>query len=116
MVNQVEREKHTLDASGQVLGRLATQIAMMLMGKNKPSYMTYIDMGDFVEVVNANKITVTGNKMEFKNYYRHSNYPGGLKTKQMKDFTKKELIQMAVLNMLPKNRLRNERMKRLKIS
>ena len=116
MANEINREKQTLDASGQILGRLATQAAMILMGKTKPSYLPHIDMGDFVDVVNANNIQVTGNKMEFKNYYRHSNYPGGLKTKKMKEFKKTELIKMAVFNMLPKNKLRNERMKRLKIS
>ncbi|MFA7662310.1 MAG: 50S ribosomal protein L13 [Patescibacteria group bacterium] len=116
MAQQVNREKHTLDASGQVLGRLATQIAMILMGKNKPSYMTYIDMGDFVDVINVDKIEVTGAKLDFKLYQHHSNYPGGLKTKKMKELSKTEWVKRAVMNMLPKNKLRIERMKRLKIS
>lgn len=116
MAEKVTREKHTIDAQDKVLGRLASEIAQILTGKKKPEYLPYMDMGDSVEVTNANGIRVTGNKMNFKDYYRHSNYPGGLKTKKMKEFPKSELLKMAVYNMLPKNKLRNDRMKRLKIS
>lgn len=116
MAYDIKREKQIINASDRVLGRLSTEVAMILMGKTKPSYQPHVDVGDFVEITNAGNIRVTGNKMEFKSYYRHSGYPGGLKTKKMKEFNKKELIKMAVYNMLPKNKLRNERMKRLKIS
>src|SRR5438552_3602506 len=75
----IKREKHTIDASGKILGRLATEIAKLLMGKHKPNYVPYLDNGDFVVVTNASKIKITGKKAEDKIYTRHSNYPGGLK-------------------------------------
>ncbi len=111
------RKKHILDAQGRVLGRLATEIAVLLRGKNKIDFSPHVDNGDIVEVKNADKIKITGNKLENKIYYRHSNYPGGLKeTKLKKMFTEnpEEVIRKAVWNMLPKNKLRSRIIKRLK--
>jgi len=114
----VERTWHVIDMEGKNLGRTATEIAMILMGKNKPSYTPNIDVGGFVIVVNADKFTVTGNKMTDKMYRRHSGYPGGLKEVSLKDVLKRRperVIETAVSGMLPKNKLRAPRMKRLKI-
>ena len=113
---KVERAKLVLDAGGQIMGRLATQIATFLQGKHKPSYQTYLDLGDFVEVTNVAKIKVSGKKMTDKPYYHHSGYPGGLKKKLMKELTPAQQLIHAVHNMLPKNKLRTARMKRLKIT
>lgn len=107
-----------VDASDKVLGRLASKIADKLRGKDKPIYTPHVDCGDFVVVVNAEKIKVTGNKFEDKKYYTHSLYPGGLKTKTFKDMnaTKPEkIIELAVKGMLPKNKLSNQIIKKLKI-
>ena len=107
-----------VDATDKVLGRLASKIADKLRGKDKPIYTPHIDCGDFVVVVNAEKIKVTGNKFEDKKYYSHSSYPGGLKTKTFKDMnsTKPErVIELAVKGMLPKNKLSNQIIKKLKI-
>src|SRR5579872_2421337 len=107
-----------VDATNQVLGRLATKVARMLMGKDKPSFTPYLDSGDHVVVINADKVRLTGNKVEQKIYYSHSGYPGGLKAKSAKALhpTKPDwMIREAVLGMLPKNKLRARRAKKLRI-
>lgn len=115
---QLDRHWHVVDATDKVLGRLATEIAAHLIGKSKPTYQPNLDGGDFVVVINAEKITITGNKYVQKKYRRHSGYVGNLKEetfaeKFAKDPT--EVVRLAVLNMLPKNKLRSNRMTRLKI-
>jgi large subunit ribosomal protein L13 len=115
-----DRERNWLlvDAEGQTLGRLATQIADALRGKRKPAYTPHIDVGDFVIVVNAEKIAVTGNKLREKMYYRHSGYPGGLKKRTLSDMLERrpeEVIRLAVRGMLPKNRLARKQLTKLKI-
>ena len=115
-----DRERNWLlvDAEGQTLGRLATQIADALRGKLKPTYTPHIDVGDFVIVVNAEKIAVTGNKLREKMYYRHSGYPGGLKKRTLNDMLERrpeEVIRLAVRGMLPKNRLARKQLTKLKI-
>lgn len=104
-----------IDATNKVLGRLASQIAVILRGKNKPDFVPYLDKGDGVMIENIDKIKITGKKLENKIYYRHSGFPGGLKKKKMKEFSPAELLRKAVYNMLPKNKLRKEMMKKLKI-
>ena len=113
-----ERDWLLVDASGQTLGRLATQIAEALRGKTKPEYTPHIDTGDFVVVVNAEKISVTGNKRADKKYYRHSGYPGGLKTRTLGDMLERrpeEIIRLAVKGMLPRNRLARQQLRKLKV-
>ncbi|MGA1794259.1 MAG: 50S ribosomal protein L13 [bacterium] len=112
------RDWYVIDASDMVLGRLATNIATILRGKNKPTYTPHVDTGDFVIVVNADKIRLTGRKWEQKVYYRHSGYPGGLKTiTAMKVNEKKPdfMIKHAVRGMLPKNKLGRKQIKKLKV-
>jgi large subunit ribosomal protein L13 len=107
-----------VDAKGEVLGRLATRIASRLRGKHNPLFTPHVDTGDWVVVVNADKIVLTGKKMEKKNYYRHSGYIGGLKTTTAKELSEKspeELIRFAVKGMLPKNRLGRKLFKKLKV-
>jgi large subunit ribosomal protein L13 len=107
-----------VDATNQVLGRLATKVARMLIGKDKPSFTPYLDSGDHVVVINANKIRMTGNKVEQKVYYSHSGYPGGLKevpAKRIRETKPEWIIREAVLGMLPKNKLRARRAKKLRI-
>ncbi|NCN03779.1 MAG: 50S ribosomal protein L13 [Candidatus Pacebacteria bacterium] len=114
----VKRDWHLVDAKDQILGRLASEIAQKLIGKNKPTYTPHIDGGDHVVVINASEIAVTGNKEETKMYYRHSGFPGGLKEKSLGDLKKTyptRIIEKAVFNMLPKNKLRSGRMTRLKV-
>ncbi|MBZ9578397.1 50S ribosomal protein L13 [Patescibacteria group bacterium] len=114
----MKRETHTIDASGKVLGRLATKIAILLRGKNKPDFQPNKDMGDFVTVKNVNQIRFTGKKMEKKKYYRHSGFPGGLKEISLKKLFAKnpaKVLKMAVFGMLPKNKLQKKQIKRLKI-
>lgn len=114
----VKREWHLVDAKGQILGRLASDIAQKLIGKNKPTFTPHIDGGDHVVVINASEIAVTGNKETDKMYYRHSGYPGGLKEKSLGDLKESyptRIIEKAVFNMLPKNKLRSGRMTRLKV-
>ena len=116
-MKKIEREIHIIDATDQVLGRLASKIAQLLIGKGKPSYVPNLDIGDIVVVKNVKKIKITGQKLDQKLYYHHSGYPGGLKTKKMKEvFTKdpNQVLHKAVYNMLPKNKLRNPRIKRLR--
>ena len=107
-----------VDAKGKVLGRLATRIASRLRGKHNPLFTPHVDTGDWVVVVNADKIVLTGKKMEKKNYYRHSGYIGGLKTTTAKELIEKspeDLIRFAVKGMLPKNRLGRKLFKKLKV-
>lgn len=114
----IERKKHEIDATGCVLGRLATRIAHLLRGKNKASYQPHIDCGDSVHVIHMNTILLSGRKIEQKVYHRYSGYPGGLKTERITDVIKKkpgEVLRRAVYNMLPPTRLRNGMMKRLTI-
>lgn len=113
-----ERGWLLVDASGKTLGRLATQIADALRGKRKPEYTPHIDTGDFVVVVNAEKVNVTGNKREAKLYRRHSGYPGGLRSRtlaQMLERRPEEVIRLAVKGMLPRNRLARQQLGKLKI-
>jgi large subunit ribosomal protein L13 len=115
---EVERKWHLLDAKGEVLGRLATKIAIYLTGKDKTTYSTHMDMGDFVVVINAEKVEVTGKKDQQKVYRTHSGYPGGLKERsyrQVMEAHPERIIEHAVLGMLPNNRLRDPRMLRLKV-
>ena len=113
-----ERNWVLVDANGQTLGRLATQIAEALRGKTKPEYTPHIDTGDFVVVVNAEKISVTGNKRAEKKYYRHTGYPGGIKERtlaEMLDRRPEEVIRKAVKGMLPRNRLARKQLTKLKV-
>lgn len=115
----MERDTYKVDAYGQILGRMASDIAMHLMGKHKPSYQPHIDAGDNVIVENIKHVKVTGKKLEQKKYYHHSFHPGGLKEKVMGevfDENPAKVLQYAVSRMLPKNKLRRDRLKRLKIS
>jgi large subunit ribosomal protein L13 len=113
-----ERRWVLVDARGKTLGRLATQIANTLRGKRKPEYTPHIDTGDFVVVVNAKEIAVTGNKLQDKIYYRHSGYPGGLRTRTLEEMLARrpeEVIRRAVKGMLPRNRLGRQQLRKLKI-
>ena len=115
---EVERKWYVVDAEGQTLGRLATEIATILRGKNKPQYTPHVDTGDFVVVVNAEKVVVTGRKAEQKVYRRHSGYPGGLKVtsyEQMMERRPTEILRRAVKGMMPKNRLARQQLRKLKI-
>jgi large subunit ribosomal protein L13 len=115
---EVTREWYLVDADGQTLGRLATLIADTLRGKRKPQYTPHVDTGDFVVVVNAEKIMVTGNKLDQKKYYRHSGYPGGLKERSLREQLERrptEVLRVAVKGMLPKNRLARQQLTKLKI-
>jgi large subunit ribosomal protein L13 len=115
---EIERRWYVVDADGQTLGRLATQIADTLRGKGKPQYTPHVDTGDFVVVVNAEKVRVTGNKLDQKRYYRHSGYPGGLRSRTLReqlDRRPTEVIRKAVKGMLPKNRLARQQINKLKI-
>jgi large subunit ribosomal protein L13 len=113
-----ERNWYVVDANGRTLGRLATQIADALRGKRKPEYTPHIDTGDFVIVVNAEKISVTGNKRAAKLYHRHSGYPGGLRTRtfeQMIARRPEDVIRLAVKGMMPRNRLARKQLTKLKV-
>ncbi len=113
-----ERNWLVVDASGKTLGRLATQIADALRGKRKPDYTPHCDVGDFVIVVNAEKIEVTGDKRAQKRYYRHSGYPGGLRSRtleEMLDRQPEQVIRRAVKGMLPRNRLARAQLSKLKV-
>lgn len=112
-----ERTAHTIDATNKSLGRLATEIAVLLMGKNKATFERHIDGGDSVNVVNFDAVKITGNKREQKTYYRHSGYPGGLKEEKLESLLERnpgEVLKRAVYGMLPKNKLRPLMIKRLK--
>ena len=115
---EIDRLWYVVDAEGKTLGRLATQIADTLRGKGKPEYTPHVDTGDFVVVVNAEKIAVTGNKLDDKIYYRHSGYPGGLKERPLRDELARrptEVLRKAVKGMLPRNRLARAQITKLKI-
>jgi len=115
---EVKREWHLIDAKGKILGRISTEIAKFLTGKHKPTYSNHMDMGDFVVVINAKDVTLTGRKQKQKVYTRHSGYPGGLKQRTFEQVisTKPErVIESAVSGMLPDNRLKDKRMIRLKV-
>jgi large subunit ribosomal protein L13 len=115
---EVARDWYLVDAEGQTLGRLATQIADTLRGKRKPQFTPHVDTGDFVIVVNADKIAVTGNKLDQKMYHRHSGYPGGLRSRTLReqlDRRPTEVIRKAVRGMLPKNKLARRQIVKLKV-
>lgn len=115
---EIKREWYVVDAEGKTLGRLASKIARVLMGKHKPYYTPHLDTGDYVVVVNADKIQVTGRKLDQKMYYRYSGYPGGLKSVTLRKqlSTRPErVIWAAVRNMLPKNKLGRAMLKKLKV-
>ncbi len=115
---EIERQWFVVDARGQTLGRLASEIAKILKGKHKPIYTPHLDTGDFVIVINAGKVHVTGNKMDQKMYYRHSGYPGGLKSITLREQLKRHptrVIRSAVKGMLPHNRLGRATLKKLKV-
>jgi large subunit ribosomal protein L13 len=115
---EIEQAWRLVDADGQILGRLATEIADTLRGKNKPAYTPHVDTGDFVVVVNAEKVRVTGNKLDQKIYYRHSGYPGGLRERTLAEQLARrpeEVIRRAVKGMLPKNKLAAAQLRKLKV-
>ncbi len=115
---ELNRQWYLINAEGRVLGRLSTELVKILKGKNKPSYTPHVDTGDFVVVINAEKITLTGKKMKDKVYYHHTGYPGGIKeTSAEKLLAKKptEMIRIAVKGMLPKNSLGRQMLRKLKI-
>ena len=114
----IRRHWHLIDLEDQVLGRTATNISILLQGKNKPYYSPHLDCGDYVVVVNAAKVKVTGRKPDDKIYFRHSGYPGGVKEISFNELIKKDarkVIHLAVKGMLPKNKLRSPRLRRLKV-
>ncbi|OGY18826.1 MAG: 50S ribosomal protein L13 [Candidatus Chisholmbacteria bacterium RIFCSPHIGHO2_12_FULL_49_9] len=116
--SDIKRDWHLVDLAQQVLGREASRIAQLLIGKEKPYFTPNLDCGDYVIVINAGKIRVTGKKMKQKLYSHHSGYPGGFRQFTLEEMMKrdtKRVIELAVRNMLPKNKLRDQRMKRLKI-
>jgi large subunit ribosomal protein L13 len=117
-MQKIERKTHQIDATGRPVGRLATEIATILRGKNKPTFQPHIDGGDFVEIINADKMKFTGKKLDQKEYIWHSNYPGGLKRRKVSEVFEKDpgdVIRRAVMGMLPKNKLRDLMIKRLKV-
>ncbi len=115
---EIEKKWYLVDADNLVLGRLSSRVASVLRGKNKPMYTPHVDTGDFVIIVNADKIRLTGNKLQNKVYIHHSGYPGGIKTKSAKDLMKsmpEEIIYSAIKGMLPKNKLGKLQLKKLKV-
>ncbi len=117
-VKEIERKWYVVDADGKVLGRIAAEIASRLRGKHKPTFCNFQDNGDFIIVVNAEKVHLTGKKLDEKIYYRHSGYMGGLKSRTAREILEKkpaELIRMAVKGMLPKNKLGRAQLKKLKV-
>jgi large subunit ribosomal protein L13 len=116
--DDIKREWHIIDASDEILGKLATRVARLLSGKHKPLFARNMDVGDFVVVINASKIRFTGKKAGQKMYYRHSQYPGGLRSERLEELVEKypeRIIEHAVKGMLPRNRLNARMMKRLRI-
>lgn len=114
----IKREKHVIDAKGKILGRLAGEVAKLLMGKNKPKFVPYLDMGDYVVVTNAAMVSVTGKKSKDKVYHSHSGYPGGLKSETFDKMIVRKpayIIEHAVKGMLPHNRLGHAIIKKLKV-
>lgn len=115
-MKEIERDIHTIDAEGKTPGRLATEIACLLMGKQKPNFLSHVDAGDYVQVVHAAKMRLTGKKMEQKVYHHHTTYASGLRTIGLKALWSKDpsqVLRRAVSRMLQKNKHRSERMKRL---
>ncbi len=113
-----QRNWHVIDAKDRILGRMATEIAVKLRGKNKPEFAPHMDMGDFVIVVNADKIRFTGNKLNQKKYFRHTGYPGGIREISLEKLMQKkpeEVIMRSVRGMLPKNKIGRELLKKLKV-
>lgn len=118
LAKDIKREKHIIDANGKILGRLAVEVVKILMGKNKPSFVPYLDTGDYVVVTNASNVKITGKKAKDKVYTRHSGYPGGLKVETFdKVLTSKPeyIIEHAIKGMLPHNRLGRQMIKKLKV-
>ena len=115
-MHKIERKLHKLDATGKAVGRLATQIALILRGKNKVEYQPHIDMGDIVHVLNIDKLKFSGKKMEQKKYYSYSGYHGGLKTKKISELKPAEILKRAVRDMLPPPKHRVNMLKRLIIN
>ncbi len=116
--NEIDRKWYVIDAEGKVLGRLATEVATILSGKNKPIYTPHVDTGDFVIIINADKIKLTGKKLEQKHYIYHTGHPGGLKEisyKRMIEEKPEKIIQLAVKGMLPKNSLGRKMIKKMKV-
>jgi len=116
--SEIKREWHVIDASGKILGKLATQAAQLLMGKHKPMYCRHLDVGDFVVIINADQVQVSGNKPKQKVYYRHSGYPGGLKSityEKLMQTKPTRIIEHAVKGMLPHTRLGAQMIKKLKV-
>lgn len=114
----IERKWYVIDANGQTLGRLATQVAMILRGKHKPIYTPHVDCGDHVIVINAGKVVLTGKKLEQKKYYRYSGYVGGLKETSAKDMLEKKpelMVYEAIKGMMPKNSLGREMLTKLRV-
>ncbi|MCI0183817.1 MAG: 50S ribosomal protein L13 [Acidibacillus sp.] len=114
----VERKWYVVDAEGMRVGRLATEVASILRGKHKPEYTPHVDTGDFVVIINADKVVFTGNKMHDKMYYRHSGYPGGLKTTSAEEMLSKHperVMEMAIKGMLPHNSLGADQYRKLKV-
>ncbi len=117
-VNEIDRKWLVVDADGKVLGRIATEIARRLRGKHKPTFCNFQDNGDFIIVVNADRVHLTGNKWDDKKYYRHTGFTGGIKSQTAKEVREKspeDLIIMAVKGMLPKNKLGRDQLKKLKV-
>lgn len=116
--NEIERKWWLIDADGKVLGRLATEISILLQGKRNPEFVKFMDSGDFVVVINAEKVVVTGKKLEQKKYYSHSGYPGGIREKSLKELLEKnpeDVLRKAVRGMIPKNKLGRAMYKKLKV-
>lgn len=116
--NEVERKWYVIDAEGKTLGRLASEAASLIRGKHKPEFTPHVDTGDFVVVINAEKIVLTGKKLQNKMYYRHSMYPGGLKVTSAADMIKNKpirVLEQAIYGMLPKNRLGDKMKLKLKV-
>ena len=116
--SEIERQWLVVDADGQTLGRLATRVARLLTGKHKPTYATHIDTGDHVIVINAEKIKVTGDKLESKHYYRHSGYPGGFRQESLAHLLERrpeEVVRRAVRGMVPHTRLGTQQLRKLKV-
>ncbi len=117
-VNEIEKKWYVVDATDKVLGRLATQIALRLRGKHRPDFTPHLDTGDFIIVINAEKVRLTGRKLDQKMYHKHSGYLGGLKSmtaRQMLEKKPEEVIRLAVRRMLPKNKLARNQLKKLKV-
>lgn len=110
---KIERKLHKIDAENKAIGRLATQIALILRGKNKVEYLPHIDMGDLVQIINIAKVKFSGKKIEQKKYYKYSGYPGGLKTKKIADLKPADILKKAVRDMLPPTKHRINMLKRL---